>query len=92
MIVMRFMMMMAAMTTMMAGPRTVDLGSFSPVQQLDEPNEASSYQVQALDLGSCSLLPCYIIRYSEYRKTSCVWCQKLRWVYTFLSNPQTPLP
>jgi hypothetical protein len=31
----------AAMTTMMAGPRTVGLGSFSPVQRLDERSEAS---------------------------------------------------
>jgi hypothetical protein len=41
MIVMRFMMKTAAMTTMMAGPRTVGLGFFSPVQQLDERSEAS---------------------------------------------------
>jgi hypothetical protein len=40
MIVMKFMMKMAAMTTMMAGPRTVGLGSFSPVQRLDERSEA----------------------------------------------------
>jgi hypothetical protein len=39
--VMRFMMKMAAMTTMMAGPRTVGLGCFSPVQRLDEWSEAS---------------------------------------------------
>jgi hypothetical protein len=32
---------MAAMTTMMAGPRTVGLGCFSPVQRLDERSEAS---------------------------------------------------
>jgi hypothetical protein len=32
----------AAMTTMMAaGPRTVGLGCFSPVQRLDERSEAS---------------------------------------------------
>jgi hypothetical protein len=41
MIVMKFMMKMAAMTTMMAGLRTVGLGSFSPVQRLDERSEAS---------------------------------------------------
>ena len=34
-------MKMAAMTTMMAGPRTVGLGCFSPVQRLDERSEAS---------------------------------------------------
>jgi hypothetical protein len=39
---MRFMMKTAAMTTMMAGPKTVDLGCFSPVQRLDERSEASS--------------------------------------------------
>ena len=31
----------AAMTMMMAGPRTVGLGCFSPVQRLDEQSEAS---------------------------------------------------
>jgi hypothetical protein len=41
MIVMKFMMKMAAMTTMMAGLRTVGLGSFSPMQRLDERSEAS---------------------------------------------------
>ena len=34
-------MKMAAMTTMMAGPRTVGLGCFSPAQRLDEWSEAS---------------------------------------------------
>jgi hypothetical protein len=32
---------MAAMTTTMAGPRTVGLGCISPVQRLDEQSEAS---------------------------------------------------
>ncbi len=31
----------AAMTTMMAGPRTVGLGCFSPMQQLDKRSEAT---------------------------------------------------
>jgi hypothetical protein len=38
---MRVMMKMAAMKTMMAGPRTVGLGCFSPIQRLDERSEAS---------------------------------------------------
>jgi hypothetical protein len=37
---MRFMMKTDAMTTMMAGPRTVGLGCFSPMQWLDERSEA----------------------------------------------------
>jgi hypothetical protein len=41
MIVMRFMMKTAAMTTVMAGPRTVGLGCFSPMQRLDERSKAS---------------------------------------------------
>jgi hypothetical protein len=41
MIVMKFMMKTAAMMTMMAGPRTVGLGSFIPVQRLDDRREAS---------------------------------------------------
>jgi hypothetical protein len=41
MIVMKFMMKMAAMTTMMAGPRTVGLGCISLVQRLDERSKAS---------------------------------------------------
>ena len=40
MIVIRLMMKTAAMTTMIAGPRTVVWGCFSPVQQLDEWSEA----------------------------------------------------
>jgi hypothetical protein len=40
MIVMRFMMKTAAVTTMMAGLRTVGLGCFSPVQRLDERSKA----------------------------------------------------
>jgi hypothetical protein len=40
MIVMRFMMKTTAMTTMMAGSRTVGLGRFSPVQLLDKRSEA----------------------------------------------------
>jgi hypothetical protein len=32
----------AAMTMMMAGPRTVGLGCFSPMQRLDERSEASN--------------------------------------------------
>jgi hypothetical protein len=38
---MKFMMKMAAMTTMMAGPRTVGLGCISLVQRLDERSKAS---------------------------------------------------
>jgi hypothetical protein len=34
-------MKMAAMMTMMAGPRTVGLGYFSPMQRLDEQSGAS---------------------------------------------------
>jgi hypothetical protein len=43
MIVMRLTMKAAAMTTMIAGPRTVVWGCFSPVQRLDERSEASSH-------------------------------------------------
>lgn len=41
-----------------------------------------SLQVQALDLGSCLLLPCYIIGHSEYKKLVVCGakCQKLCWV------------
>ena len=42
----------AAMTTMMAGPMTVGLGCFSPVQRLDERSEASTCK------GDASLLFC----------------------------------
>jgi hypothetical protein len=38
---MRFMMKTAAITMMMAGPRTVGLGCFSPVQPLDERSKVS---------------------------------------------------
>jgi hypothetical protein len=35
----------AAMTTMMAGPKTVGLGCFSPVQRLDERSKASRHKI-----------------------------------------------
>jgi hypothetical protein len=41
MIVMRFMVKTAAMTTMIAWPRTVGLGCFSPMQRLDERSDGS---------------------------------------------------
>jgi hypothetical protein len=40
-----------AMTTIMAGPRTVGLGCFSPVQRLDERSEASIYDLLSYGLG-----------------------------------------
>ena len=40
---MRSMTKTAAMTTMIAGPRTVVWGCFSPVQRLDKRSEASGY-------------------------------------------------
>jgi hypothetical protein len=35
-------------TTMMAGPRTVGLGCFSPMQRLDQRSEASYYEIEVL--------------------------------------------
>jgi hypothetical protein len=39
----------AAMRMMMAGPRTVGLGYFSPVQRLDEQSEASVYKSPGME-------------------------------------------
>jgi hypothetical protein len=50
MIVMRFMMKTAAMTTMIAGPRTVVWGCFSPVQRLDERSKAMVITLPMNDL------------------------------------------
>ena len=44
----------AAMTTMMAGPRTVGLGCFSPVQRLDERSEASHIIKETADVCESS--------------------------------------
>jgi hypothetical protein len=41
-------MKVAAMTTMMAGPRAVGLGCFSPVQRLDERSDASVIEGKCL--------------------------------------------
>ena len=52
---MRFMMKLAAMTTMMAGPRTVGLECFSPVQRLDERSEASGSRLRFMSFENLNL-------------------------------------